>query len=179
MTASFTLYTMYRFEYTAEQNGYIFAYIGILAIFLQGFLFTRLAKKFGEPNLIVTGCILLAASFFAIPYIGPDSGGLTALLIGVAFIAVGNSLSSPALTSLASKISDQSAQGKALGVMQSSASLARAVGPAIGAVLLNNAFDQIDDSTVQRTFWVASAIMMISLFVAFYYAKVGKNEPLV
>jgi len=178
MTASFTLFTMYRFEYTAEQNGYIFAFIGVLAIFLQGFLFTRLAKKFGEPSLVVVGCFLLVGSFFAVPYIGPASGGLTALLIGVAFIAVGNSLSSPALTSLASKISDQNAQGKALGVMQSSASLARAVGPAIGAVLMNNALDEIDDSTVQRTFWVAAAIMFISLLVAFYYAKIGQNEPL-
>ena len=177
MTASFTLFTMYRFEYTAFQNGLIFTYIGALAIFLQGFLFNRLVRKFSEPPLVVVGCFLLVGSFFAVPYIGPDSGGLTALLIGVAFFAIGNSLSSPALTSLASKISDQESQGKALGVMQSSASLARAVGPTIGAVLMNNAVDKIDDSTIQRTFWVASAIMLVSLFVAFYSAKLIQDNP--
>lgn len=176
MTASFTLFTIYRFNYSAFQNGLIFTYIGALAIFLQGFLFNKLVKKFTEPPLIVIGCTLLFGSFFLIPYVGPNSGGINVLLAVVGIMAVGNSLSSPALSSIASKISDDDSQGKALGLMQSSASLARAVGPVIGAVLINNSFNKIDDSTIQRTFWVASAIMLISLLVSFYYLKIGQYE---
>ncbi|MGI9036459.1 MAG: MFS transporter, partial [Pyrinomonadaceae bacterium] len=103
MTTSFSLYTMNRFGYNAEQNGYLFAYIGILAVILQGGLFGKLAKKFGEPRLVVFGCAMLTASLFAVPYVSPQSGGLTGLLIGTAFFALGNSIASPALTSLASK----------------------------------------------------------------------------
>ena len=179
MTASFTLYTMYRFGYNAEQNGYIFTYIGILAIVFQGLLFSRLADRFGEAALVVVGCLLLSASFFAVPYVGPASSGLAGLLIGVAFFSLGNSLSSPALTSLASKIAEPREQGKVLGTMQSAASLARAVGPAIGAVLLNNSVGKIDDYTIVRTFWTAAGIMLLSFFVAIYLARSRSDDVLV
>lgn len=175
MTTSFSLYTMNRFGYNAEQNGYLFAFIGILAVILQGGLFGRLAKKFGEPWLVVFGCLLLTISLFAVPYVSPQSGGLAGLLIGVAFFALGNSIASPALTSLASKNASDAEQGKALGVMQSGASLARAVGPLIGGFLLNNALSKIDDSTIQRTYWTAAGIMFVSLLIAIYLAN-GKQK---
>ena len=44
MTYAFVLYTAFRFSYTPEQNGYLFAYIGVTAIIGQGVLFNRLAK---------------------------------------------------------------------------------------------------------------------------------------
>ncbi|CAN5451085.1 tetracycline resistance MFS efflux pump [soil metagenome] len=179
MTTAFVLYTMYRFGYNAEQNGYLFAYIGFLAVIMQGALFGKLAKKFGESWLVVIGCLLLVGSLFVVPYVGPDSGGLVGLLIGIGFFALGNALSSPALTSLASKIADEREQGKALGIMQSAASLARAIGPVIGGILLNNAVNQIDDFTIYRTFWTASAIMFAAFLVSVYFAKAVEKEVLV
>jgi MFS family permease len=113
-----------------------------------------------------------------VPYVGPDSGGLVGLLVGIGFFALGNALSSPALTSLASKIADEREQGKALGIMQSAASLARAVGPVIGGILLNNAVNQIDDFTIYRTFWTASAIMFAAFLVSVYFAKAVQKEVL-
>ncbi len=178
MTASFALYTMFRFGYNAEQNGYLFFYVGVLAVVFQGFLFSRLAHKFGESWLVVGGSVLLMVAFFAVPFVGPNSGGLTGLLIGIAFFSLGNSLSSPALTSLASKVASEREQGKALGVMQSSASLARAIGPALAGVLLNNSLNKIDDTTLFRTFWTASALMLVTLIAAIYFAKAVKPEAL-
>ncbi|NNE66793.1 MAG: MFS transporter [Pyrinomonadaceae bacterium] len=176
MTASFTLYTMYRFGYDAEVNGYLFAYVGILAVIFQGVAFGRLAKRFGEAALTVFGSLVLAGALFVVPYVGPDFGGLTGLLIGIAFFSLGNSLSSPALSSLASKIADPKEQGKAMGVMQSAASLARAIGPAIAGVLLNNAVGDIDDYTIFRTFWAAAGLMGITFVVAIYFAQVKMKK---
>jgi DHA1 family tetracycline resistance protein-like MFS transporter len=178
MTTVFVQYTMYRFGYNAEQNGYLFAYIGILAILLQGGVFARLVEKFGESWLIVIGCFLLTASFFAVPFVGPATGGLTALLVGIAFFSIGNSLSSPALTSLASKEAPEASQGKTLGILQSAASLARAVGPALSAFLLYSASspENISDATLYRTFWTASAIMLVALFIAFYFVRNERNK---
>jgi multidrug resistance protein len=166
MTTSFALYTMFRFHYDAVHNGYIFAYIGILAVLMQGGIFGRLAERFGESRLVTIGCFLLAASLFAVPFVGPTSGGLTALLIGTAFFSVGNSLASPGLSSLASKNASGHDQGKAMGVIQSGASLARAVGPLLAGVLLNNAFGQVDNHTLLVTFWTASAIMLMAFIAA-------------
>ena len=168
MTYAFVLYTIERFGYTAEQNGYIFMFIGVIAIIFQGGLFARLTARFGENALMIGGCLVMAASLFAIPYIGPLSGGLLALLTVTAMLAVGNSMASPAATSLVSKISDEAGQGKALGVMQSGASLARAIGPALGGVLLNNSLNHVDNFTIQRTFWTASAIMIIAALISFF-----------
>ena len=75
MTTSFSLYTMKRFGYDAEQNGYLFFYVGILAVIFQGGLFGKLSKWIGESRLVPIGCLLLTASLFAVPYIRPDVGG--------------------------------------------------------------------------------------------------------
>ncbi|MDQ6787712.1 MAG: MFS transporter [Acidobacteriota bacterium] len=178
MTTVFVQYTAYRFGYTPEQNGYLFAYIGILAIILQGGIFARLVKRFGETWLVVFGCILLAASFFAVPFVGPEAGGLTALLVGIAFFSIGNSISSPALTSLASKEAHEAAQGKTLGILQSAASLARAIGPALSAFLLYSATapGNLSDYTLYRTFWTAAAIMLLTVLISVYFAKTEKRE---
>ncbi len=178
MTASFALYTMYQFGYNAEQNGYLFFYIGVLAIFFQGLLFSRAAAKFGEANLVVFGSFTLMISLAAVPIITPGTGGLTGLLVGVALFCLGNSLASPALTSLASKLAKEDEQGRVLGGMQSAASLARAIGPAIGAITLNNAFDKIDDYTLRQTFWVAALIMGIAMLVSIYYAATDSSRQL-
>ena len=180
MTTVFVQYTSFRFGYTPEQNGYLFAYIGILAIILQGGIFARLVEKFGEVWLVVVGCFLLMASFFAVPFVSPEFGGLTALLVGIAFFSIGNSLSSPALTSLASKEAHDTAQGKILGIMQSAASLGRAIGPALSAFLLYSATapENISDFTLYQTFWTASAIMLITVIISLYFAKVGKAKNL-
>ncbi len=172
MTATFALYTLHRFGYNAEVNGYLFAYIGILAVIMQGFLFGRLTKIFGEAWLAAFGSLLLAGAFVVVPFVGPNFGGLTALLIGIAFFAWATLFRLPALSSLASKIASQKEQGKALGMMQSAASLARAIGPAMAGVLMNNSIGKIDDFTIYRTFWTAAAIMITTFIVAIYFAKV-------
>lgn len=178
MTYAFVLYTIFRFNYTAEQNGYIFAFIGILAVIFQGGLFNRLAVKFGETILSIVGCFLMTVSLFFIPYITPQVGGLAGLLAAVAVLAIGNSMASPAITSLASKVSLDNEQGKALGIIQSGASLARAIGPAVGGVLLNNSVSQVDGFTVTRTFWTASVIMIIAAFIAIFFAKMEQTKIL-
>jgi len=177
MTYAFVLYTIFRFDYNAEQNGYIFAFIGILAVVFQGGLFERLVKKFGENPLMIVGCLMMTASFIAIPFVSPNAGGLTALLIVTALLAIGNSMASPAITSLASKVSHDE-QGKSLGVLQSGASLARAIGPALGGVLLNNQLNQVDNYTIQRTFWVAAVIMVIAVFISIYFSKMERTQVL-
>jgi len=175
MTYGFVLYTAYRFGFTPEQNGYLFAFVGVVAIIIQGGLIGRLVRVFGEAKLVIVGCVMMMGSLFAIPVVGPTAGGLTMLLIVTALLAVGNSIASPGLTSLASKTADEHDQGRSLGILQSGASLARAVGPVLGGVLLNNSLNTIDDASLNRTFWTASAIMFVALGVAIYFARTSRK----
>lgn len=171
MTTAFPLYTNHSFGYNAEETGYVLAYVGLLAVVMQGGLLGILSKKIGEANLVIIGCSMLVLSFVAVPFVSKDSYGLVGLLLGAGCFAIGNSISSPALTSLASKNAEEFEQGKILGVMQSAASLARAISPTLTGFLLNNAVNQVDDYTLKRNFWTAAAIMFAAVLVAIYYLK--------
>ena len=179
MTYAFVLFTAYRYGYNAEQNGYLFTYVGIVAIIGQGVLFHRLVKTVGETKLTVLGCLLMAGSLLVFPFLGPAAGGLTALLAVTAVLSIGNAFASPSLTSLASKISPEDKQGASLGIMQSGASLARAIGPMVGGVLLNDAMNRVSDQTVMRTFASASALMFVAMLVSIYAVKVMRGHAAV
>ncbi len=176
MTYAFVLFTAFTFNYTAEENGYLFAYVGFIAIIMQGAVFGIAAKKFGEARLAVFGCLVLTVSLFSMPFSGPAFGGLAVLLVISTFLSFGNAFASPALTSLASKNAGEHEQGRVMGVMQSGASLARAIGPTIGGVLLNNSLNKVDRFTVFRTYWAASAIMFVAFLAALYFARSVKNK---
>jgi DHA1 family tetracycline resistance protein-like MFS transporter len=185
MTTAFSLYTMFRFGYDAQHTGYLFTYVGILAVIVQGGLIGRLVKSFGEVSLVIAGALLFAGSLFAIPFVGPHSGGLLALLIGGGLFSIGNSLSAPSLTSLASKSVGPEEQGSVLGVTQSVASLARATGPLLAAFLIHSAIAYagadgqthfMSDRSLFLTFWTASGIMFVTLVIAVYFARAHAEE---
>src|SRR5215213_6898573 len=181
MTTSFSLYTMFRFGYDAQHTGYLFAYVGIIAVIIQGGLIGRLVKRFGELPLVIVGALCFAISLFAVPFVGPAAGGLAGLLIGGGVFSLGNSLATPALTSLASKSAGAEQQGTVLGVTQSVASLARAFGPSLAALLIASPVAHVgadgqshymSDYSLFVTFWTGAAIMFIAFLLAFYFARI-------
>jgi DHA1 family tetracycline resistance protein-like MFS transporter len=169
---------MYRFGFDAQHNGYLFAFIGIIAVFIQGLLIGRLVKRFGELFLVVSGALILMIGLLMIPYVGPQAGGLFALLFVCGIFSIGNSLSTPALTSLASKSVGASERGGVLGITQSAASLARVVGPVIGAFLIYSASAprHMDDHSIFKTFWAAAGIMFAAFLLALYFARAHAAE---
>src|SRR5215831_9937266 len=178
-TASFSLFMMFRLGYDAFHNGWVFAFVGVISAFVQGGLIGRLVKTFGEPPLIIIGSILFAASLLLIPFVTPATGLATILVIGAA-TSIGQALSAPTLSSLASKSAGASEQGSVLGVMQSVASLARAVGPSLAAVLIYSAVahvgydgvpQKMSDGSIWRTFWTAAAIQFAGFLLALYFAR--------
>jgi MFS family permease len=111
--------------------GYLFGFIGIIQVALQGGLVGRLARAFGERQLLIAGCSITALSLAAMPAAASWAG-----IYGCAFgLACGHGLSQPSITSLISRASPAESQGGALGISQSAASLARVLGPAMGGAL--------------------------------------------
>src|SRR5580765_7780485 len=49
MTASFSLFMMFRLGYDAFHNGWVFAFVGVISAIVQGGLIGKLVKRFGEP----------------------------------------------------------------------------------------------------------------------------------
>lgn len=132
MTTLFALFTEKRFGYDAHANGYLFGFIGIIAVIVQGGLIGRLVRTFGEVALARTGMILTTLSLALLPL----SSNLTILLLVCAGLSLGSGIASPPLSGLASQMIERSWQGRALGVMQSAGSTGRLIGPLIGGWLL-------------------------------------------
>ncbi len=159
MTTIFALYLQERFNYGEKQAGYLFAFIGVIAVLMQGGVLRKLLKKEGkELPVAITGALILALTLGAMPLVG----SLTPLLLVVAGLAIGNSLLTPTISALASLCAGAEAQGATLGVYQSAGSLGRAIGPLIGGALL--AFDSGAKYATTALF-ASAGIIIIALIV--------------
>ena len=130
---TFAMWTERRFGWGPEQNGYIFAFVGLLSAAIQGGLIGRLARRFGEPNLIVQGAVALAIGVGLIPF----SHSLVMLLCAMVIVAYGFSVITPSLNSLISLQVGEDEQGGVMGVARSATTLSRVVGPAWAGMLFS------------------------------------------
>jgi len=126
LEATFAMWSRRQFGWGPEQNGYLFAYIGVLGALVQGGLIGRLTKRFGEINLIVQGAVALSVGILLIPF----SSTLPVLVIAMMIAAYGFSVISPALSSSLSLRAGENEQGGMMGVSRSATTLARVAGPA-------------------------------------------------
>src|SRR5207247_1505980 len=74
MTASFSLFMMFRLGYDAFHNGWIFAFVGVISAIIQGGLIGKLVKKFGEPLLVIVGALLFTSTLLVLPFVKPSTG---------------------------------------------------------------------------------------------------------
>jgi MFS transporter, DHA1 family, tetracycline resistance protein len=163
MTAIFALLLLHRFGLDALHTGYIFAGVGVLGVVIQGGLIGRLVRRFGEAALALAGTVFMFAGLFALAV----SPGVPWMVAATAAVGIGNSLLMPTLSALASRSADANWQGRALGVLQSSGSLARWVGPMIAGLLLSA---QLHRGSGVYALWplLASAACLLAAALAFF-----------
>ena len=131
METTFAMWSRRQLGWGPEQNGYLFAFIGIIAAILQGGAVGRLTKRFGEGNLIVQGAVALAIGMAMIPFCTT----ITPLVIAMMIVAYGFSVINPALNSLISLRTEPAEQGMMMGVARSATTMARVIGPAWAGIL--------------------------------------------
>lgn len=135
-------------ETAATTVVYLFAYCGIIGAVVQGGAIGRLVKSMGEPKLIALSLVLTAVSLAIIPFIKGTArlswtvifrhDGLpwVWMLIALALLSVGSSLTRPPLFGLLSNLTPATEQGATIGVAQGAGSLARILGPLFATTLL-------------------------------------------
>jgi DHA1 family tetracycline resistance protein-like MFS transporter len=133
---------------SASTVAYLFVYCGLIGALVQGGAIGRLVKKMGEPRVIALSLVLTAASFAWIPFLKGTSNlswklllqhdGLpwVWLLLALALLSVGTSLTRPPLFGLLSNLTPNNEQGATIGVAQGAGSLARILGPIFATALL-------------------------------------------
>lgn len=131
MQGTFALWTEQRFHFGPEQNGYIFAFVGIMAVFSQLKLLPFLVKRFHEKKLLNYSTVFFAIGFVLIPLV-PNPWFL---MVTQTLIVIGNSMSNPSIQALASEHVAKEEYGEAMGVLQSAGSFGRIIGPVLGGYL--------------------------------------------
>jgi DHA1 family tetracycline resistance protein-like MFS transporter len=114
--------------------GYLFGFIGVVMVAMQGFLVGKLTPIFGEARILLAGLVIAAVALAVLPA-ASSWGTVYGCSLG---LAAGWGLSQPTVASLISRAAPADMQGGALGVSQSAASLARVIGPFVAGVIFQN-----------------------------------------
>jgi multidrug resistance protein len=125
MEAVFALFSQHMFGWTAKENGYIFTYVGLIIVIMQGGLVGQLVKRYGERKLLIAGLVMLTIGLALLPF----SSTLAFMLLALGILSAGNGAVTPTTSALLSLTSTHETQGKVLGLAQGIASLGRIIGP--------------------------------------------------
>jgi DHA1 family tetracycline resistance protein-like MFS transporter len=130
----FPLYAQYKLGLDARNTGFVLTYVGILVVFVQGFLVGWLAARYNEYRLIFLATILMMIVLFAWALV-PN---LIALLIVLAPLAVAAGILNTLLNSALSKAVYPEEVGGTLGLSASLESLTRVISPTAGGILIGS-----------------------------------------
>ena len=162
LQSNFPLYSNYRFQWNPTRNGYFYLYVGVCAVFIQGFLFGKLQPRFGEKRLTIFGLTLMAIGLMGMAF-APEAW---MLFPAVTIVALGTGTSIPSLTALVSLRVSESEQGRLMGGTQTLLALTNIFGPVIAGV----SFELI---TFSAPYWLGSLFAVFALRVAFSSLRGG------
>ncbi len=155
LQTNFPLFSNARFGWDARQNGFFFAFVGMLAVLVQGFLYRRIQPKYGERRLAMIGLALMSVGMAGIAFT-PLAWSLFPL---VALAGLGSSTSIPSLSGLASPRTSESQQGLLMGALQSLHGLTNIIGP----IMAGLAFEYIG---VSSPYWIGSGLALLALLIS-------------
>ena len=178
MHATFILFTAMPVAdgglgYDERMNGYIFAYVGLVGVIVQGGLIRKLSERYEAGSLMAIGIILTALGLGSIPYLKP-----TPLVIGLlvmTLIAAGNGLFQPTQSTMLTQ--ESRAQGldlgSVMGVQEGFGALSRIVGPILAAVIWSETVDGTGVWSYHTVFRVAGAIAILAFIIYRIPSKQG------
>lgn len=150
----FAFLMMERFGYDAAHVAFILVFMAFVMIAIQGGGLRVLVKRLGEPRLLQAGALLLVPSLAIVPFVP----SVPWLLLPLALSAIGRALCYPSMMGLIANAAPPTQRGAVMGTFQSSASLARVLGPFAAGFLY--------DWNRPAPFLVGGAMMLIVLGLA-------------
>ena len=130
----FSLYALNKFNLQARDTGLILAYVGLLSVFVQGFLIGRLTQRFQEDKLILFSGVLMAISLVGWAL----TPSVFWLLVVLAPTAISGGILNTLLSSTLTKSVQPQEIGGILGFSASIESSTRILAPILGGYLLQS-----------------------------------------
>ena len=138
--ASYVLLVRDLLGFGPRETGWLFTYIGVCIILVQGGLIGRLTRAFGEMPIVVTGVSILAfGQLFTAVIAGEQTGGelimFVLVLASTSFVCMGFALTNPTLSAASSHAARADQMGGALGLVQGFGSMGQVIGLSIAGPL--------------------------------------------
>lgn len=156
-----------RWNLSPTGVAYTFAYLGVVAVVVQGGLVGRMVRRFGERRTATVGTAVLAAGLAGVP-LAPNAALLAVALAAFSF---GHGMVTPAVSALVSRSAGPREQGRLLGAVQSLSALGRVVGPVWGGI----AFTRLGIAAPSLS---AAALAAVALVVLLAAGRTLAQEPL-
>ena len=170
MHGTFILFTAMEIEngglgFSEMQNGWIFAFIGVIGVIIQGGLIGKLTDRYSMKNLMLFGTLLCGLGITSLPYV-PSSASWFVFLSSAA-LATGNALFSPTQSSLLTFATNDSGYelGAVMGAQEGYSALARIIGPLLAAYIWSETVEGIGLWTYHTCFRVAGLIFIVALIL--------------
>ena len=168
--STFVLYADYRFGWGAQMVGYTLAGVGVLSIIVQGGLIKRFIKAFGERRTLLLGLGFGAAGFILYGF-APSGPWFWAVMP----IAALWGIATPAAQALMTRQVAPTEQGRLQGSIGSLNSVAGIIAPSIFTRAFSDAAEHGPDNPwVGVTFWIAGAMLLTALLLAW---RATRSDP--
>ena len=128
----FSLYALAKFNLTARDTGFVLTYVGVLSVFVQGFLVGRLTNRFREDHLITFAVALMAVSLLGWALVP----SVFWLLVVLTPTSISGGILNTLLSSTLTKAVAPQEIGGILGLSASVESSTRIIAPILGGALL-------------------------------------------
>jgi MFS transporter, DHA1 family, tetracycline resistance protein len=128
----FALYALKKFQLNARDTGLVLTYVGVLSVFVQGFLIGQLTRRFREDLLISLSVVVMAFSLLGWAFVP----SVFWLLVVMAPTAMSGGILNTVLSSTLTKAVEPQEVGGILGLATSIESLTRVIAPTLGGALL-------------------------------------------
>tara|TARA_B100000963_G_scaffold351322_1_gene362762 strand:- start:514 stop:1872 length:1359 start_codon:yes stop_codon:yes gene_type:complete len=168
MHAVFILYTEMDpsaggLGFSEQDNGRIFAMIGLFGIFTQVVLIGPLTRKYGTLRLIPVSILLMGIGLTLIPYT-QASRALIQMILVCAFIAIGNGLFQPSASTYLTRIAKDEDYdlGMVMGAQESMTAFARIFGPLSGGFVWELTVNRAYPLDYHTAFHLCGILMLIS-----------------
>ncbi len=171
MHTTFILFTGMPIEsgglgYDAKANGYIFAFVGLVGVLVQGgFMRSKMAQRLDSRKMMMFGILICGLGIGWIPYLSPEP--FVIVLIPMAFIALGNGLFQPTQNTLLTLEAKSTSLdlGRVMGAQEGYGAMARIIGPIVAAFVWAETVDspgKWDYHTVFRLSFFLAVLAIIS-----------------
>ncbi len=121
----FVVWSKHTLGWGATENGWIYTFMGVVAVGIQMFAVGALARWIGEHRAIRLGAAMIGIGVVILPFMTGYVGLCFAFLLIVGGVCINN----PSLNSLVSQRVRPNERGRILGICQSCSAFARIIGP--------------------------------------------------